>query len=36
MYRGGFNGFGGGNQMQNLMKQAQKNARRNAKGTSTT
>ena len=23
-YRGGFNGFGGGNQMQNLMKQAQK------------
>ncbi len=24
MYRGGFNGFGGGNQMQNLMKQAQK------------
>ena len=24
MYRGGFGGFGGGNQMQNLMKQAQK------------
>lgn len=23
-YRGGFGGFGGGNQMQNLMKQAQK------------
>ena len=23
-YRGGFNGFGGGNQMQQLMKQAQK------------
>ena len=23
-YRGGFDGFGGGNQMQNLMKQAQK------------
>ncbi len=23
-YKGGFNGFGGGNQMQNLMKQAQK------------
>ncbi len=23
-YRGGFNGFGGGNQMQNLMRQAQK------------
>jgi DNA-binding YbaB/EbfC family protein len=24
MYKGGFNGFGGGNQMQNLMRQAQK------------
>ena len=24
MYRGGFGGFGGGNQMQNIMKQAQK------------
>ena len=24
MYRGGFGGFGGGNQMQNLMRQAQK------------
>ncbi len=23
-YRGGFNGFGGGNQMQNIMRQAQK------------
>ena len=23
-YRGGFNGFGGGNQMKNLMRQAQK------------
>ena len=24
MYKGGFGGFGGGNQMQNLMRQAQK------------
>ena len=24
MYKGGFGGFGGGNQMQNLMRQTQK------------